>query len=107
MEECTHSGFISFQGIYISVCHGCKCRYHKLGPPHNIICLQYEEWHTFTPPGSFTAQSQFGNVLIGVETGSICSEMGLEFEVIGSLEVENNLLSRSQYADLLDCGPVM
>ena len=46
----------------ISVCHGCKGRYDKkLGPPNNI-CLQHEEWRTFTPPGSSEKQSRFANV---------------------------------------------
>lgn len=44
----------------IAVCHGCKCRYQKLGPPHDL-CLQHEEWRTFTPCGSMP-QSRFGNV---------------------------------------------
>jgi len=29
--------------------------------PHGI-CLQHEEWHTFTPQGSNTCQSRFANV---------------------------------------------
>ena len=45
----------------ISVCNGCKGRYKKVGPPHDI-CLQHEEWRTFTPHGSTTPQTRFGNV---------------------------------------------
>lgn len=46
----------------ISVCHGCKGRYHQdLRPPHDI-CIQHEEWRTYTVPGSATQQSPFGNV---------------------------------------------
>jgi len=45
----------------ISVCNGCKGKYKKLGPPHDI-CLQHEEWRTFTPQGSNTCQSRFANV---------------------------------------------
>ena len=46
----------------ISVCHGCKGKYHKeVGPPHDL-CVQHEEWRTFTPSGSATPQSRFGNV---------------------------------------------
>ena len=45
----------------ISVCNGCNGRYKKVGPPHDI-CLQHEEWRTFTPHGSTTPQTRFGNV---------------------------------------------
>ena len=43
-----------------SVCNGCKGRYKKVGP--HDICLQHEEWRTFTPHGSTTPQTRFGNV---------------------------------------------
>ena len=46
----------------ISVCNGCKRTYDKkIGLPHDL-CLQHEEWRTFTPPGSSDKQSRFGNV---------------------------------------------
>ncbi len=44
----------------ISVCNGCKGRYKKLPPPHDL-CLQHEEWRTFTPQGSVSSQTRFGN----------------------------------------------
>lgn len=46
----------------ISVCHGCKGMYFKeSGPPHDL-CVQHEEWRTFTPIGAAAPQSRFGNV---------------------------------------------
>ena len=50
-----------FIGGNISVCNGCKGKYKKLGPPHDI-CLQHEEWRSFTPHGSSTPQTRFGIV---------------------------------------------
>ena len=44
----------------ISVCNGCKGRYRHLGAPYDI-CLQHEEWRTFTPQG-LSQQTRFGNV---------------------------------------------
>ena len=46
---------VHFIGGNISVYNGCKGKYKKLGPPHDI-CLQHEEWRSFTPHGSSTPQ---------------------------------------------------
>ena len=43
----------------ISVCHGCKNHYSK---EYHEICIQHEEWRSFTPPGGSVPQSRFGNV---------------------------------------------
>lgn len=46
----------------ISVCHGCKGWYRKdLGPPHDL-CIQHEEWRTYTAPGLDSPQTKFSNV---------------------------------------------
>lgn len=62
----SHGGQHPFRVCYvagnISVCHGCKGSYAKeAGPPHDL-CIQHEEWRTFTNSGSGTVQSRFGNV---------------------------------------------
>jgi len=61
----TSSGMYPFRVHFISgnisVCNGCKGRYRPLGAPYDI-CLQHEEWRTFTPQGSSKQQIQFGNV---------------------------------------------
>lgn len=57
-----HPFRIHFISGNISVCNGCKGKYDKkVGPPNNI-CVQHEEWRTFTPQGSSDKQSRFGNV---------------------------------------------
>ena len=57
----------------ISVCNGCKGKYHKeSGPPHDL-CVQHEEWRTFTPSGSTTQQSRFGNVYYHCNVPCICA----------------------------------
>ena len=58
-----HNPFrVGFVAGNISVCHGCKGKYFKdAGPPHDL-CLQHEEWRTFTPQGSTTPQRRYGNV---------------------------------------------
>ncbi|XP_064389220.1 uncharacterized protein LOC135337257 [Halichondria panicea] len=46
----------------ISVCNGCRGRYSKeLGSPYDL-CIQHEEWRSFTLPGSTCPQSRFGNL---------------------------------------------
>ena len=46
----------------INVCHGCKNRYAKnAGAPHDI-CVQHEEWRTFSVPNMPGPQQRFGNV---------------------------------------------
>ena len=58
----------------ISVCNGCKGKYHKeSGPPHDL-CMQHEEWRTFTSSGPTTQQSRFGNVYLPLQcTVYMCS----------------------------------
>jgi len=57
-----HPFRICFVSSNISVCNGSKGRYVKdAQPPHNL-CIQHEEWCTFTPSGSTTPQTRFGNV---------------------------------------------
>ena len=57
-----HPFHICFVAGNISVCNGCKGRYYKeAGPPHDL-CVQHEEWRTFTLSGSAIPQSRFGNV---------------------------------------------
>ena len=61
----TSCGMYSFRVHFISgnisVCNGCKGKYRPLGAPYDI-CLQHEEWRTFTPQGSSRQHSRFGNV---------------------------------------------
>ena len=60
--ESDHPFRVHFIGGNISVCHGCKGRYCKdLGPPYDL-CIQHEEWRTYTVPGYPSPQSKFGNV---------------------------------------------
>lgn len=65
MSDPTSGGAYPFRVHFISgnisVCNGCKGRYEKLGPPHDI-CLQHKEWRTFTPQGSSIPQTRFSNV---------------------------------------------
>ena len=46
----------------ISVCHGCKNRYAKNAGAPQDLCVQHEEWHTFSVPSVPTPQQCFGNV---------------------------------------------
>lgn len=73
----THYPFrVHFVVGNISVCHGCKGHYRKeLGPPHDL-CIQHEEWRTFSGPGhsaSPTPQSRFGNVYYHVNVACVCA----------------------------------
>ena len=53
-----HRFRVHFISGNISVCNGCKKKYGKaLGPPFNI-CLQHEEWRSFTPHGSSEKQNR-------------------------------------------------
>ena len=46
----------------ISVCHSCRGHYYKeLGCPYDL-CIQHQEWRSFTVPGNSSTQSRFGNV---------------------------------------------
>ena len=64
---------IGFVTGNISVCNRCKGKYHKeSGPPHDL-CVQHEEWRTFTPSGSTTQQSRFGNVYYHCNVPCICA----------------------------------
>ena len=55
-----------------SVCRGCKGKYFKeAGPPHDL-CVLHEEWRSFTPSGSTTPQSRFGNVYYHCNAVCIC-----------------------------------
>ena len=46
----------------ISVCHGCKNRYAKTAGAPQDLCIQHEEWRTFSVPNIPTPQQRFGNV---------------------------------------------
>ena len=92
----------------ISVCHGCKGRYHKeLGSP-NDICIQHEEWRTYTVPGS-TPQSWFGNVyyhaspacIFAVWPTFVLSSLLVPPDVYASLKYEHKEWLYSQFRVLI------
>ena len=74
----------------ISVCHGCKGNYDKKLVPPNNICLQHEEWNTFTLPGSNEKQSRFGNVYYHCSVS--CVMAVIPSSVVIPVEVRSKLL---------------
>ena len=48
----------------ISVCNGCRGRYSKeLGSPYDL-CIQHEEWRSFTLPGALVHSLGLGTCII-------------------------------------------
>ena len=45
----------------ISVCAGCRNKYPKHPNPPDDLCIKHQEWREYTPSGSQTPQSRFGN----------------------------------------------
>ena len=45
----------------ISVCAGCRNKYPKHPNPPDDLCIKHQEWREYTPSGSQTLQSRFGN----------------------------------------------
>ena len=45
----------------ISVCAGCRNKYPKNPIPPDDLCIKHQEWREYTPTGSQTPQSRYGN----------------------------------------------
>ena len=46
----------------ISICAGCHNKYKKNSlPPDDDLCIRHQEWREFTPSGSNSPQTRFGN----------------------------------------------
>lgn len=104
-----HPFRIHFVTGNISVCHGCKGRYHKdLGPPHDL-CVQHEEWRTFTVSGS-TPQSRFSNVyyhaniacIFAVWPSFVMSSLVVPPDVLVRLNYEHKQWLYSQFGMFID-----
>ena len=83
----------------ISICNGCKGKYDKkLGPPNNI-CLQHEEWRTFTLPGSSEKQSRFGNVYYHCSVACVMAVWPtfIPSSVLVPMEVQSKLLPEHKH----------
>ena len=52
---------LCFRTGNISVCSGCRNNLDKQAYPPNDLCVQHEEWHSYTSPVSKLPESQFGN----------------------------------------------
>ena len=46
----------------ISKCFGCHNKYAKNPDPPEDMCIRHQDWREFTPAGSGTPQSRFGNM---------------------------------------------
>ena len=70
----------------------------KVGPPHDL-CLQHEEWRTFTPPGSTDKQSRYGNVYYHCNLVCVMAVWPafIASLVVVSLEMQSKLLPEHKH----------
>lgn len=52
---------LCFRTGNISVCSGCRNKFDKQAKPPNDLCIQYEEWRSYTSSVSKIPESHFGN----------------------------------------------
>ena len=77
----------------------------KNGPTNNT-CLQHEEWHTFTPPGSSEKRSRFGNVYYHCNVSCVMAIWPTfnPSSVVVSMEVQSKLLPEHMlHLECLSC----
>ena len=89
-----HPFRVHFISGNISICNDCKKKYDKaLGPPLNI-CLQHEEWRSFTPHGSSEKQNRFGNAYYHCNSACVMSVWPsfIPTSVVVPVEVQSKLL---------------
>ena len=69
-QSCFPSGYenpqpevfrLCFRTGNISVCSGCRNKFDKQAKPPNDLCVQHEEWRSYTSPVSKLPKSWFGN----------------------------------------------
>ena len=52
---------LCFRSGNISVCNGCRNKFDKKAKPPDDLCVQHEEWRSYTSPVSRLPESRFGN----------------------------------------------
>ena len=52
---------LCFRSGNISVCNGCRNKFDKQAQAPDDLCVQHEEWRTYTSPVSKLPESRFGN----------------------------------------------
>ena len=96
----TNGGAHPFRVHFITgVCNGCKGKYNNKNGPPSDICLQHEEWRTFTPQGSSDKQSRFGNTYYHCSVACVMAVRPtfIPSMVVIPLEVQSRLLPEHKY----------
>ena len=79
---------LCFRSGNISVCNGCCNKFDKQTKPPDDLCVQHEEWHTYTSPVSKLPESRFGNAYYHAKPCCIISPRDLTI----SNEMKSRLL---------------
>jgi hypothetical protein len=84
---------LGFRTGNISVCNGCRNKFDKQAKPPHDICVQHEEWRSYTSPTTNLPDSRFGNAYYHANPACIMSKWPsfLPQSLLISQEVKNQL----------------
>lgn len=78
----------------ISVCAGCRNKYHKCPTPPDDLCIRHQEWREYLPQGSQAPQSRYGNVYYHFNTR--CVQLRCPEFIPVRLEVPQEIVEQLQ-----------